>query len=59
LVEQYRVCPSYDFAVAIEDYTDGITHSLRSKEYELRNELYHAILDALDMKHPKMMEFSR
>jgi len=59
LVEKYRVWPSYDFAVAIEDYTDGITHALRSKEYELRNELYHAILDALDMKHPKMMEFSR
>ena len=59
LVEKYRVWPSYDFAVAVEDYTDGITHALRSKEYELRNELYHAILDALDMKHPKMMEFSR
>jgi len=59
LVEEYRVWPSYDFAVAIEDYTDGITHALRSKEYELRNELYHAILDALDMKHPKMLEFSR
>ncbi len=28
-------------------------------EYELRNELYHAILDALGMKHPKMLEFSR
>jgi len=59
LIEKYRVWPSYDFAVAIEDYTDGITHALRSKEYELRNELYHAILNALDMKHPKMMEFSR
>ena len=59
LEEKYRVWPSYDFAVAIEDYTDGITHALRSKEYELRNELYYAILDALDMKKPKMMEFSR
>ena len=59
LAEKYRVWPSYDFAVAVEDYTDGITHALRSKEYELRNELYHAILDALDMQHPKMLEFSR
>jgi glutamyl-tRNA synthetase len=59
LAEKYRVWPSYDFAVAIEDYTDGVTHALRSKEYELRNELYHAILDALSMKHPKMLEFSR
>jgi len=59
LAEEHRVWPSYDFAVAIEDSTDGITHALRSKEYELRNELYHAILDALDMRHPKMLEFSR
>jgi len=59
LEKKYRVWPSYDFAVAVEDYTDGITHALRSKEYELRNELYYAILDALDMKKPKMMEFSR
>jgi len=59
LAEKYRVWPSYDFAVAVEDYTDNITHALRSKEYELRNELYHAILDALGMKHPKMLEFSR
>jgi len=59
LAEEHRVWPSYDFAVAVEDSTDGITHALRSKEYELRNELYHAILDALDMRHPKMLEFSR
>ena len=59
LAEEHRVWPSYDIAVAIEDSTDGITHALRSKEYELRNELYHAILDALDMRHPKMLEFSR
>ena len=59
LAEEHKVWPSYDFAVAILDSMDGITHALRSKEYELRNELYHAILDALDMRHPKMLEFSR
>ena len=31
LEKKYRVWPSYDFAVAVEDYTDGITHALRSK----------------------------
>ena len=59
LGEKYRVWPSYDFAVAVEDYLDGVTHALRSKEYELRNELYYSILDVLDMKRPKMLEFSR
>jgi len=59
LLDKYRVWPSYDFAVAIEDSIDGITHAFRSKEYELRNELYYAILDALNMRKPKMLEFSR
>ena len=47
LAGKYKVWPSYDFAVAIEDSIDGVTHAFRSKEYELRNELYYAILDAL------------
>ena len=59
LGNMYRVWPSYDFAVAIEDNIDGVTHAFRTKEYELRNELYYAILDALKLRKPKMMEFSR
>lgn len=59
LGNRYRVWPSYDFAVAIEDSVDGVTHAFRSKEYELRNELYYSILDALKMRKPTMLEFSR
>jgi glutamyl-tRNA synthetase len=59
LSDKYRVWPSYDFAVAIEDSLDGITHAFRTKEYELRNELYYAILDALKMRRPQVLEFSR
>jgi glutamyl-tRNA synthetase len=59
LGDRYRVWPSYDFAVAIEDNIDGVTHAFRTKEYELRSELYYAILDALKLRKPKMMEFSR
>lgn len=59
LMEKYRVWPNYDFAVAIEDSIDGVTHAFRTKEYELRNELYYAILDRLGMRKPKMLEFSR
>ncbi|QLH08367.1 glutamate--tRNA ligase [Candidatus Nitrosotenuis sp. DW1] len=57
--DKYRVWPSYDFSVAIEDSIDGVTHAFRTKEYELRNELYYAILDALKMRKPKVIEFSR
>jgi len=57
--DKYRVWPNYDFAVAIEDSVDGITHAFRTKEYELRNELYYAILDKLKMRKPTVLEFAR
>ena len=56
---KYRVWPNYDFAVSIEDSIDGITHAFRTKEYELRTELYYTILDKLGMRKPMMLEFSR
>jgi len=59
LIDKYRVWPNYDFAVAIEDSIDGVTHAFRTKEYELRNELYYSILDKLNMRKPKVIEFSR
>ena len=59
LGNKFRVWPSYDFAVAVEDSIDGITHAFRSKEFELRNEIYYSILDALKMRKPVMLEFSR
>lgn len=57
--EMYHVWPTYDFDGAIEDSLDGITHAFRSKEYELRDEPYYAILDALGLRKPKIVEFSR
>ena len=56
---KYRVWPSYDMAVAVEDSADGVTHAFRTKEYELRNELYADILGRLGMRTPRMIEFSR
>ena len=59
LGEKYRVWPSYDLAVAIEDSKDGITHAFRSKEFELRKDLINAILDELGMRKPYQDFFSR
>ena len=59
LGEKYRIWPSYDMAVAIEDSIDGVTHAFRSKEFELRKELIDAILDALNMRKPIQDFFSR
>ena len=54
-----RVWPTYDFAAPVEDSLDGVTHALRTKEYELRNALYYAILDRLLLRKPILLEFSR
>ncbi|MDE0089871.1 MAG: glutamate--tRNA ligase family protein [Thaumarchaeota archaeon] len=56
---KYRVWPSYDMAVAVEDSVHGITHAFRSKEFETRAELIGAILDALGMRRPRQHYFSR
>lgn len=57
--QKYRVWPGYDLAVCIMDLIEGTTHPMRSKEYELRDELYQAIFSALDLVAPKMIGFSR
>ena len=59
LGNKIRVWPTYDFAAPIEDSLDGVTHAMRTKEYELRNKLYFAILDRLRLRKPFMIEFSR
>lgn len=59
LGSKIRVWPTYDFAAPIEDSLDGVTHAMRTKEYELRNALYFAILDRLALRKPTMIEFSR
>ncbi|MFA6328844.1 MAG: glutamate--tRNA ligase [Candidatus Micrarchaeia archaeon] len=56
---KYTCWPSYDFAAPIMDSTEGITHAMRTKEYELRNELYFAIIRALELRPPQLIEFSR
>jgi glutamyl-tRNA synthetase len=59
LGNKYSVWPTYDFAGPVEDSLDGVTHAMRSKEYELRDQLYFEILKALELTEPKMIEFSR
>ncbi len=59
LGNRYAVWPSYDFAVAIEDSIDGVTHAFRSKEFELREELNRSILESLNMRVPHQGFFSR
>jgi glutamyl-tRNA synthetase len=57
--EKYKCWPSYDFVAPIMDSLEGVTHAMRTKEYELRNELYFAMLSALELRKPQLIEFSR
>jgi glutamyl-tRNA synthetase len=57
--KKYRVWPTYDFEAPIMDSLEGVTHAMRTKEYELRDELYFAMLDRLNLRKPKLVEFSR
>jgi glutamyl-tRNA synthetase len=59
LGNKYALWPTYDFVAPIEDGLDGVTHAFRTKEYELRNELYFSILSDLDLREPNLIEFSR
>ncbi|NYZ77951.1 glutamate--tRNA ligase [Candidatus Micrarchaeota archaeon] len=57
--EKYKAWPTYDFEVSISDSLDGVTHALRSKEYELRDELYYYIIDKVGLRKPIIYDFSR
>lgn len=59
LGDKVRIWPTYDFAAPIEDSIDGVTHAMRTKEYELRNALYFAVIERLGLRKPQMIEFSR
>ncbi|MDP2907124.1 MAG: glutamate--tRNA ligase family protein, partial [Nanoarchaeota archaeon] len=56
---KYKVWPSYDFQNSIMDGIEGITHRLRSKEFEMRNELQRHIQRLLGFKETNIYEFAR
>jgi len=56
---KYRLWPAYDFESAIMDGIEGITHRLRSKEFELRNELQRLIQTMAGFRETKIYEFAR
>jgi glutamyl-tRNA synthetase len=58
-LDKYRVWPTYDFSVAIEDSICGITHVLRSSEFAQRGELQNQIRSLLNLKNPIIIEYAR
>ena len=56
---KYNVWPTYDFENAVLDGLQGITHRLRTKEFELRNEMQNFIQTTLGFANTKIYEFAR
>ncbi len=57
--DKYVVWPMYDFENPIEDSLDGVTHVIRSKEFEQRYEVHEYLLKLLKMKMPFVREIGR
>ncbi|MEM3254808.1 MAG: glutamate--tRNA ligase [Candidatus Micrarchaeaceae archaeon] len=57
--DKYSVWPTYNFNTPIMDSINGVTDVIRSKEYELSDELYYSILDSLGLKKPRIHSIAR
>ncbi len=57
---KWCIYPMYDFAHALSDMIEGITHSLCTLEFEDHRPLYDWFLDTLETPcHPQQIEFAR
>ncbi|MEM2927505.1 MAG: glutamate--tRNA ligase [Nitrososphaerota archaeon] len=56
---KHKVWPMYDFGTALMDGWEGITHRIRSKEFEIRTELQQYIQKIFNFKIPYIMEIAR
>jgi glutamyl-tRNA synthetase len=57
--KKYRVWPMYDFATALMDGWEGVTHRIRSKEFEMRRELQQFIQKEVGLKITYITEMAR
>lgn len=57
--KKYRVWPMYDFATSLMDGWEGVTHRVRSKEFEMRRELQQFIQKAVKLKITYITEMAR
>lgn len=57
--DKWCIYPTYDFAHGLEDSLEKITHSICTLEFEVHRPLYDWFLDALQICHPRQIEFAR
>jgi len=57
--DDWCIYPTYDWTHGQSDSIERITHSLCSLEFEDHRPLYNWFLEALEIYHPKQIEFAR
>ena len=57
--DKWVIYPMYDYAHALSDSIERITHSLCTLEFEDHRPLYNWCLDVLDVYHSEQTEFAR
>ena len=57
--DQWCIYPMYDYAHALSDSIEKITHSLCTLEFEDHRPLYDWTLEVLDVYHSQQIEFAR
>ena len=58
--DKWCIYPMYDFAHPIEDAIEGVTHSIRTLEFEDHRPLYDWVVRELEYAHPpKQIEFAK
>jgi len=57
--DKWQIYPMYDFAHALSDSIERITHSLCTLEFEGHRPLYDWFLDSLNVYHSQQTEFAR
>jgi glutaminyl-tRNA synthetase len=58
--DAWCIYPMYDYAHALSDWVEGITHSLCTLEFESHRPLYDWCTEALDLPNrPRQIEFAR
>jgi len=57
--DDWCIYPTYDWTHGQSDSIEGITHSLCSLEFEDHRPLYNWFLEALEIYHPRQIEFAK